>query len=574
MKKVISILLMVLMLFGAVGCTPASTELPPVSANKKDPAAFTKEVSWNVLESVTEDFPFEEYVADEKEKWNLGREAELDWWFQFYYHQCDKPFSEYDALATVVEITGIDATGRKPVGSDLEAVNLMMATGDFPDLITLDASHFLVRTLIEGGYVYSMDELIEMYEPGFADEIPEAVRTAGTYDDGVLWGMVGLVAPEWKYEGEEPYDLGNHAYNVRLDIWQELGCPSIATPDDLYNTLKLFKEKYPTMNGKESVGIVGYGTNADGTLLTMGYSFGLKQYISVNESTGVVTSRYEDPNYEEFILYMNKLYREGLLDPEFFVKDTQQQTSTLANNAFMMPYVWHTLDDANALLREENPDSVFVSIPPMSATGEEYAFAGSSLMKGESITLIPKTCSDPEAAMRLIRYAYSTAGSLQLLKGNPGEHYLVEDDTVYLTEKVKEGYSIDKNAYNKKYGIGDYYSLVYMPLKEDNNYDQYRLEYDIPNSYKYSYDSTIETYMMEPDSTSDAGIALSSIRSIGVRETAMAITASTEAEAKAIVATMQEEIKKVPGYDALVEYWTEQYAANMERFGGPKWGNP
>ena len=575
MKKIGSLLLAAAMVLCLSACGGnGKVEPPKTSDDKKDPDAFAKEVSWDVSQNVTEDFPFDQYVQDEKEKWHLGREAELDWWFQFPYHQCDKAFSEYDALKTVVDITGIDPTGRKPVGSDMEAVNLMMATGDFPDIMTLDASHLLVRALIDGGYVYTMDELVEKYEPGFKDQVPEPVKTAGTYEDGKWWGVLGLVAPEWKYTGEEPYDLGNHAYNVRHDIWEALGRPSIATPDDLYNTLKLFKEKYPTLGGKQSVGIVGYGSSADGTLLTMGYSFGLKQYISVNQSNGQVVSRYEDPNYGAFVEYMNKLYREGLLDPEFFVKDTQQQTETLANNGFMFPYVWHAEDDANALLKEENPDSVFVAIPPMSATGKAYSFPGKSLMSGESITLIPKTCSDPEAAIRLIRYGYSTAGSLQLLKGNPGEHYLVENDTVYLSDKVKEGYDIDKNAYNKKTGIGDYYALVYMPLKEDTNLDKYRLEYDVPNSYKYSYDSTIETYQMEPDSVSDEGIALTSIRSIGVRETALAITAASAEDAAAIVAQMQQEIKAVPSYEKLVAYWTNQYKKNQERFGEPKWGNP
>lgn len=573
-QKFCAIALIFVCLLSAAGCAGGTdSTLPTKTAGKADPDSFSKEVIWDVTKSVTEDFPFDDYVADEREKWYLGREADLEWWFQFYYHQCENPASEYDALEAVVDITGVDFTGKKPVGSDMEAVNLMMATGDFPDMITLDASHILVQTLIEGGYVYTMDELVAMYEPGFLDEVPEAVRAAGTYEDGTWWGMVGLVAPEWKYSGEEPYDLGNHAYNVNLELWEALGKPSISTPDELYETLKLFKQTYPELNGKESVGLVGYGNGADGTLLTLGYSFGLKQYISVDESNNV-TSRYLDENYMDFVLYLNKLYREGLMDPEFFVKSVNDQIETLANNGFMCPYVWHAIDSANALLEEDNPGNSFVAIEPMSATGEAFSFAGTSRMNGESITLIPKTCSDPEAAMRLIRYAYSTAGSLQLLKGNPGEHYLITDGVASLTDKVKEGYSIDKNAYNKKNGIGDYYSLVYMPLREDNNYSENRTNYDIPNSYKYSYDATCETYHMQPTTTSDAGIAFTSVNSIGVRDTALAITASSEEEARRIILQMQEEIRKVPYFEELCQYWTEQYKKNLENLGGYKWGNP
>lgn len=574
-KKLLAIVLAIACFLGTAGCFGQGDDptLPPKTDGKRDPGAFDQEVSWDVMQSVTTDFPFDDYLEDEREKWYLGRDTELEWWFQFSYHQCEKAASEYDALEPVVYITGVDFTGKKPVGSDMEAVNLMMATGDFPDLITLDASHILVQTLIEGGYVYTMEELVDMYEPAFAQEVPDAVRTAGTDESGTWWGMVGLVAPEWKYSGEAPYDLGNHAYNVRNDIWEALGSPSIASPDDLYNTLKLFKQTYPELNGKESVGLVGYGDGADGTLLTLGYSFGLKQYISVDENNNV-TSRYLDPNYEEFVLYLNKLYREGLMDPEFFVKSVNDQLETLANNGFMCPYVYHALNSANALRAEDDPNSVFVAIDPMSATGEEFSFAGTSRMAGESITLIPKTCSDPEAALRLIRYAYSETGSLQLLYGNPGEHYLVSDGMVSLTDKVKEGYSIDKNAYNKKNGIGDYYALVYMPLQEDTSDDDQYDTMNKTNSYPYSYDSTCERYNMQPSTTTDAGIAFTSVNSIGVRDTALAVTASTEEEALQIIRQMQAEIQKVPGFDELCAYWTEQYQWNMENLGGYMWGNP
>lgn len=575
MKKALSAALALILLASLAGCSGKKTPDPPqTSADKRDPAAFTKQVSWDVLSLVDANFPFDEYVQDEHEKWYLGREAKLDWWFQFSWKKCNESFDKYSTLKAVKEITGVDVKAQIPMGSDMEAVNLMMATGDFPDMMTLDPNHPLVRTLIDGGYVYTMDELVAKYEPGFLDEVPEPVKRTGTYDDGKWWGVLGLTVPEWKYESGTPYDLGNQAYNVRHDIWEALGKPSISTPDDLYNTLKLFKQTYPTLGGKDSVGLLGYGNGGDGTLLTLGYSFGLKQYISIDNASGTVTTRYLDPNYPAFIAFMNKLYREGLLDPEFFVKDTQQQTESMATNAFMCPYVWHVCDQANALLKAQNPDSVFVAIPPMSATGKPFSFAGSSTMGGESITLIPKSCKDPEAALRLIRYGYSPAGSLQLYKGNPGEHYVVKDGVVSSSAEVLEAQKGDINAYNKLTGLGDYYALVCLPLKEDRGFEGYRLEYDVPNSYPYSYDSTCEVYNMEPVGDSEAGIALTSVRSIGVRETALAITASSAEESAAIVRQMQADIQATPGYQTLVDYWTNQYKSNVERFGTAKWGNP
>ncbi len=570
--KLVSLLLSAALLLPLAACSEPAEQTPATTTGQSTGnAVTTKEVSWNILENVDESFPLDEYIQDEKDKWYLGREAVLDWWFQFPWKQFNESFAEYEALMTILEITGVDVEARISVGDAMEAMNLMMATNDFPDLMSMDPAHPAVQMLVNGGFISSIDELAAKFEPGFLEECPQVVKQAGTIGD-TFWGIVGVTVPEWKYAGEDPIDLGNQSYNVRHDLWVEMGKPSIATPDDLYNTLKLFKEKYPTLGGKESIGMVGYGNAADGTLLTIGYSFGLKQDISVNTQDDSVTTRYLDPNYEAFVTYMNKLAREGLLDPEFFVKDVQQQMESCATNAFMMPWVWHALDTANTALKAQDPESVFIAIPPMSATGEEFSFRGSSTLGGASMTLIPKKSKDAEAAMRLIRYGLSPAGSLQMYRGNPGSHYVVNSGIFDQSEAVKNAALSGNWAdWNKTVGIGDYYHFYCSPMEETYNYDKLRMEYDVPNSWKYSYDGTNELNGMTPDSLSDAGIAFTTIQSLGSRMTALAIMATTPEESASILKEMQASIRTTKDLDKLEEFWTSQYRSNIDTFGEGKW---
>lgn len=362
---------------------------------------------------------------------------------------------------------------------------------------------------------------------------------------------------------------------VRRDLWEGLGKPSIATPDDLYNTLKLFKEKYPTLDGKPSIPLAGYGNGGDGTLLTLGYSFGLKQDYSINYSDNSVTSRYLDPNFEEFAVYVNKLYREGLMDPEFFIKDTQQSTETAASNAFMMPWVTHALNDANLILKQKDENSIFVAIPPMSATGKDFSFRGNSRMTGSSIALVTKKCDDPAAALRIMRYGASPAGSLQFYKGNPGQHWTVTNGIWKQSEEVFNAtQSGDFATWNQTQGILDYYWFYYSPVEEARTYNEAEEEFNIPNTWKYSYDGTNETYKMVVDPTSDAGIAFNTISQIGGTEQVKAFTASSEAECRKIVQTMQADIRSTANFDKLEEAWTNQYRHNVETFGEGKWGDP
>lgn len=576
-KRTLSVLICLVLLASMAACSgnkPDATAPPPNDTYRPVQDVAT---TWDVTKNVDESFDLAQYIADEHEKWYLGYEAELELWTPFAWKTCNRSFTRYSALNTVTEITGIDVTCDVALSDATEAIYLMMTTGKWPDIITVDGGTPIVNELIEGGYVYSLTELAELYDPDFLDSLPDAMVESGKLTgDDTVWGMVSDIAPEWKYEGGTVNgNLGNQGYMVRHDIWEALGKPSIATPDDLYNTLKLFKEKYPTLDGKQSVALGGYGNGGDGTLLTLGYSFGLKQDISVNYEDNSVTIRYLDPNYEEFVVFMNKLYREDLLDPEFFVKNAQQSTEGAASNVFMMPWVYHALDEANIILRQKDPNSVFVAIEPMSATGNDFTYRGSSRRNGSSIALVTKACKDPAAALRLMRYGASPTGSLQMYKGNPGQHYTVKDGVFYQSDEVYNAVQSGSwSEYNIDQGVNDFYFFYYGHVKEGLRTYPLREEFDIPNTYPYSYDGTNELFGMAVNPSTDEGIAFTYANQLGWTEQARAIRASTEEECRQIVRQMQKEIQEVYNFDKLVAFWTEQYRQNVERFGDGEWGNP
>lgn len=578
LKKILALAIVLGLALTGFACTPGGHD-SKVDDEGYRPVNMDVETDWDVTQHVDENFDLEQYIEDEHEKWYLGYETTLSVWTPFTWKTCNRSFSNYSSLKTVKEITGIDMTCKVALADASEAIYLMMATGNWPDMICFDGANPIVNELIEGGYVYSLTELAEVYDENFFDGLPASMVEAGKIgedDDETVWGIVSDIAPEWKYKnGTINGNLGNQGYMVRYDLWKALGCPSISTPEELYNTLKLFKETYPELDGKESIALGGYGNGGDGTLLTLGYSFGLKQDISVNYENNTVTSRFLDPNFEEFCVFLNKLYREDLLDPEFFIKGVQQSTEGATSNVFMMPWVYHAMDEANAILLQNDPESIFVAIEPMSATGNPFTFRGSSRMTGSSITLIPKTCSDPAAALRIIRYGASPAGSLQMYKGNPGQHYIVTDGVFYRTQEVYEAMQGGNFAeWNLTEGINDYYWFYYSPIEEGQQVYPLRAEYDIPNTHPYSYDGTNELFGMSVNTTSQAGIAYSYSNQIGWTEQAAAIIADSEAECRRIVRDMQAEIRKVAYFDELEEFWTEQYRENIKRFGKGEWGEP
>lgn len=551
--------------------TPASTVEPAATAA---PAATPAEekLTWDITTNVDENFPFEQYVKDEKAKWHIGREAELTWYFNYNHHYAIKPWTEYTALKTAAEITGINVTGIIPNGDANEKVRLMMATNDFPDMITMGFGDPLSKELIEGGYVYSLDELMDKYAPELKNEMPGILRTIGTYEgiDDQMWSLSGVTQPEWLLKEHKDPAIGNFSYSVRKDIWKALGEPSIATPDDLYNTLKLFKEKYPTIDGKNSIGISGWTLGpykGEGAILTLGYSFGIND-VYCEETTKDCTVKWLNPEYPKYVAFLNKLFREGLMDPEIFVKDDQKVTEDLSSISFMLPYVWHAAGGANAILNAKDPESHFIAIPPMSATGKEFSFPASSRVGGAVQTFITKNAKDPEAAIKLIRYGLSTTGTMQISQGNPGTHYQVKDGVFFRPQGEADKLNKDGAAYLGETGIWDYYSLWHQPMRGLRSDSPDTVTYDIPNSVPYGHDSTNERYEMTPTGTTDEGVALTTITTIA-DNVYKAIAAKSADESAKIIEKMVKDIKNVKDYDKLEKFMSDRYKKNWERFGAP-----
>lgn len=552
---------------GDGGETTAPTQSETATSGTTEGTEAT--VSWDIFTNVDDSFPFEQYVKDEKAKWHIGREVNFTWYVNYTGHYATKPWTEYEALKTVAEITGITVTGEIPTIDPTEKMRMMMATNDLPDLITIGFGDPIGHELIAGGHVLCLEDLINQYVPEFNDELPQILREIGTYDDidGKMWSISGVTNPEWLLKEKKDPGIGNFSYNVRKDLWMDLGEPSIATPDDLYNTLKLFKQTYPTLEGKTSIGIGAYAGGED-VLMTIGYSFGVYN-VYYDEETRICTTKYLDPDYPRFIEYLNRLYREGLMDPDMFGKDSQTATEDLSSRVFMLPYVWHALDQgANQILESKDPDSHFIAIPPMDATGEGFKFPGASRVGGAVQTFITKDCVDPEAAVKLIRYGFSPAGSMQVGQGNPGQHYHVENGVFFRPEREAQKMAEDSAAYLNKTGIWCYYMLWYQPMPMRRDYSEDRAKYDVPNSTPYAYDSTIETYMMIPSPTTDEGVARNTVEAIAGARYA-AIMAPTAEESAQIIQQMIRDIRNAVDYDKLEKYMTERYQKNLEKFGGP-----
>lgn len=313
----------------------------------------------------------------------------------------------------ITEATGVslDVT----VASDEQQLQLLIASGDLPDLI------FTTReTRLETDeLVYPWNELIEKYAPNFEiDPVRLAVNTA---PDGNVYTILNAFATPDEWE-EHPRALGhdgNPAIGVREDILEELGDPEIETLEDFVDVLEQVKSQYPDM-----------------VPLVMDIEW-IPQYFQMQhgvpphgnwyiDDNGEVQHKLVHPNMIDYYKFMNSLQRnEYIISENFtFSNDKIDDEYALSGRAFAHSYTVSVAEANNAALKNQGDDFRFKLIP--SALTEQTLNVDSST--GFSGVYITKENPHPDKAIQFLEYLASDEGKELVMFGIEEEQWEWHED--------------------------------------------------------------------------------------------------------------------------------------------------
>ncbi|MFD0462567.1 hypothetical protein ACFQY9_12540 [Microvirga aerilata] len=123
-----------------------------------------------------------------------------------------------------------------------EAFNLLMASGDLPDIVAgNELRHDFVRYGMEGAF-QPLNDLIEKHAPNlkkFLASNPEIKKAITAPDGNIYW--IPYV-PDGKYA---------RGWFIRYDWLDKLGLKAPQTVDELYTVLQAFRDKDPNGNGQK-----------------------------------------------------------------------------------------------------------------------------------------------------------------------------------------------------------------------------------------------------------------------------------------------------------------------------------
>lgn len=344
--------------------------------------------------------------------------------------------------------------------------NLMLTSGNLPDmLIGVTMSHDdIMKHGVNGDLLLPIsDYFSEELTPNIMRTLKEhpEIKELYTAPDGKMYTLPEISAD---HPGSTA-TIGKERFFVDKRYMEAAGIKELPTTlDELLDMLRAFKKLDPAELGVEEIWpiITEHTSRVDYYFRSIFGWMGetvTSPVWDVEEQSMVLP--YMTDKYAEYIKFMNTLYQEGLIHPDYYTMNGTTALSYMSTGqagviATAAPYVSGTLDW-----------DCYVQMPPVTS---EFCSTPCSLAWGKYIDgsiYISENTKYPELCVRILDYMYSEEGSVYLTQGPPAG----SEDCLDMIE----GYTIDENNYVVHGDVenGDFasaYNFSLNMLELGNNY--------------------------------------------------------------------------------------------------------
>ncbi|WP_199621456.1 type 2 periplasmic-binding domain-containing protein [Paenibacillus alkalitolerans] len=444
------------------------------------------------------------------------------------------------AMKLVTEKTGVTIDRKLAVGSDEDYLNMIIATGDLPDTLMLDWNNPAVAKLIDNGLVYSMNELIDQYAPGFWRMLdPEMVQYHSI--DGKLWYLPNFYEQKDRLTNGKPI-VSIRPWFIRRDIYENLGRPRIETTDELKQILGEIKTEYPLLYplGVDFFDVAKNGFGGSMSMYYLIYSFSpYLQEERIRDDAQEVLYPMRNPGFIEAFRYMNSLYREGILDPKFLITKQEQYQEGMyrAEYAAASQFLNGMYTQFNPTIKDTaGEDKTYVVLDGLKARDREPRYPASRLLGWQGF-FITKKAARPDRIIRFAEYAWSDEGQMDLMFGKEGETYEFVDGLPQYMPEVRELMNEDYIAWQQKYGF-EASTLLWRAGELWDRADLREMILSRPDEYnaamklsRFNYDDyALGMENLEPDGSTPEGVINTKIKDLWNKAITHLIMASSDEE--------------------------------------------
>lgn len=379
----------------------------------------------------------------------------LDWYVNFSWFTAQ--WGQNHVTSAITDETGVQVRFSVPAGDEGETLNAMIQQDALPDLITVGWWSPQVSTLIEGGYVYPLNELAEQYAPEFLENAGKAQLEWYRQPDGNVYGY-----PSFSVEpGDEiAENLGsNVVFVVRKDLYEALGCPDMTTPEGFSAALRQAAEQFPQVDGMPLIplGVGDFNEYGNASL-----SDSLRDFLAIPQEKNRVAYDYvTDPDYLTWLETLRQLVADGVIQSDFFLDKRQQTLEKIRQGRyFCLIYQWSDMEAELKTIYEQSPERMYIAVDgPKNSAGDDHTLSAVG-MNGWTLTFISRDCADPEKAIQLMSYLVSQEGRELIRLGLEGEDYQWQNDRPELIGQAAQLFQNDYPAYVQQIGANNTYWML------------------------------------------------------------------------------------------------------------------
>lgn len=259
------------------------------------------------------------------------------------------------------EEPGVDVELEATLGDAITALNLKMNTGGFEDAAVFSSSEIVDNAMKRSDKVMPLEQYFEMPDqyPNLA-AIPQEYLDRMRDEDGHIWSI-----PTWfDQNADDPWPgWASTTWLVRTDVVEKTGMKleDLSTLEGVEEFLKKAAELTDESGNKmlplsflmdpnDSAGWNDENAVLSAFGVTTGNAGGV---IPVEKKGDEFVLLYDDPQYKEAYRWLNKMYREGLVDREVVTdkKERYQEKTKAGRTALNVgsfwnvnPPIWETLD--------------------------------------------------------------------------------------------------------------------------------------------------------------------------------------------------------------------------------------
>lgn len=292
-----------------------------------------------------------------------------------------------------------------------EKLNITIASGNLPDIIHVMGRPVKINKYGADGALLDLRPHIDKM-PNFKKFLEENPTRYQTYlsADGKLYAF-----PPGGGAGE----TNRRGWLYRKDIFEKHNIEIPTTSEELYQVLVKLKQLYP-----DSYPYTWRdGLSSQIEMFCRLWGSGYNAYFDHD----VKEWRYGpvEDYFKEMVVYVNKLYKEGLIPPDILTLDTGAwQNLVSTGKVFITTDYLTRIDTFNSTMREENPEFTIAYMPPIACGSYgQRKFTYSTIVS--NALAVSSTNKKLDATFKLFDFYYSDRGIDLLSWGREGETYTV-----------------------------------------------------------------------------------------------------------------------------------------------------